>query len=134
MNKNQLKITGVFSTLLLSASLLALSTNYCPNYVQTILYIIAILIGFLPPYFSGGKYPMSKNETLKLSFISFGLALISLFVFAYESSMFRTLLIAAPLVWLFSYLAFRVNDRRVFKVKDFFRVLPIIIMLDFIFY
>ena len=132
MNKQTSKIFGVGLTLLVSTILIVLSINYFKEYGFTVFLFIPVLIGFMPPFIAGGKYPMSKKESFKLSFITLFLALISLLLFAFEGMICIAMVLplVVPIIWLFSYLAFRINDRRIFKVRDFFHALSILAILS----
>lgn len=125
MNKQQLKIYGVSLTLLIVALLSYLSLKYLLPYVGGSLLLIILIIGFLPPYLAGGKHPMHKLESCGLSFITLGLTALGLLLLTYQSILFFSILFVLPLllpiVLLLSYIAFRINDKKVFRVKDFFR-------------
>jgi uncharacterized protein YndB with AHSA1/START domain len=132
MNKIQLKITGVATTLLISGLLISISINYFGEYGWTAFCLIPVLIGFLPPFIAGGKHALTKKESYQLSFLSLILALLALLIFAFEGMICIAMVLplAIPIVWLSSYIAFRINERRVFKVRDFFHVLPLLAILS----
>lgn len=125
MNKQQLKITGITSTLIIVASILFFTLNYLLPYVGGAIFISTLLIGFLPPYLAGGKHPMHKIESFSLSFIALGIMSSALLTITYSTILFYSILVVLPLLFpvvlFFSYLAFRINDKKVFRVKDFFR-------------
>ncbi len=132
MNKNESRIVAVALTLLTASALITLSILYFKEYGWTVFCFIPMLIGFLPPYMAGSKYPMTSKESIKLSFITLLIALAALLFFAFEGMICIAMVLplVVPIVWLFSYLAYRINDRRIFKVKDFFKVLPILATLS----
>lgn len=125
MNRQQYKISAITSTLILSVLLLFATTNLYPNHVLITICILPFIIGFLPTYMVGGKHPMPKTESYNLSFTTLGLSLLVFIIFAFKNinllDILLTGLLAAPVVWVSSYLAFSINDRRIIKVKDFFR-------------
>lgn len=125
MNKQQLKIVVSTLTIIISAILLIASMNYYQDYLITTLCITAAMVGFAPPFFIGEKFPMPKQAYFKYSFITLIMALIVPLLFVSNPLMLLNLVkvsfFAFPIVWFFSYLAFRINDRRIIKVKDFFR-------------
>lgn len=125
MNKNKSKIIGVVSTLIIAGLLFALSINHIRDNIWIIPITISALIGFLPPYIAGGKHPMPPRETYAHSFTTLGVATIMLLILNHTNMIVLLVFLKLPLVvgvvWIFSHLAFRINDKKIIKVKDFFR-------------
>ena len=114
MNKNQLKITAATITLIISIALVLVAKNYFQSFVWLALGFLPLLIGFLPTYIAG-KIPMTKQEGYKLSFVTLGFIVLILLPYFIESGLLSALVViiplVSPIVWLFSYLAFRINNR-----------------------
>lgn len=110
MKKNS-KILAILITLIISAILGYISIGIFEEYGWTIFFITPLIIGFLPPFINGKLSKTSKKESYQLSFITLGIVLIGLLVFAIEGMICiaMSLPLIALLVWLGSYLGFKTN-------------------------
>ena len=83
------------------------------DYGWTIFLFTPFLLGFLPPYFYGAKYPLTKSQAFRLGFSALGLACLCLLVFALEGMI--CIIMASPLLVLFTaigaYFGFQYHHR-----------------------
>lgn len=110
MKKNP-KIFSILITLIVSAILGYVSIGIFKEYGWTIFLVIPFIIGFLPPFINGKLSKISKKESYNLSFITLGIVLIGLLIFAIEGMICiaMSLPLIALLVWLGSYIGFKAN-------------------------
>lgn len=110
MKKNP-KLFSILITLIVSAILGYIEIGIFKEYGWTVFLVIPFIIGFLPPYINGKLSEISKKESYNLSFITLGIVLIGLLIFAIEGMICiaMSLPIIALLVWLGSYLGFKAN-------------------------
>jgi uncharacterized membrane protein len=104
-----IKLISIVGTLILVQILGYLSINVFGDYCWSVFFFIPFIIGFLPAYISGNKIDIKKSSAYKLGFITLGLAVLALLIFAIEGLI--CVLMASPLlllaVWLGSYLGFK---------------------------
>lgn len=110
MKKNP-KIFSILITLIVSAILGYIEIGIFKEYGWTVFLVIPFIIGFLPPFINGKSSKISKKESYKLSFLTLGIVLIGLLIFAIEGMICiaMSLPLIALLVWLGSYLGFKAN-------------------------
>jgi len=110
MKKNP-KLFSILITLTVSAILGYIEIGVFKEYGWTVFLVIPFIIGFLPPFINGKLSAISKNESYRLSFLTFGLVLLGLLIFAIEGLI--CIAMASPLiailVWLGSYIGFKAN-------------------------
>lgn len=105
-----INVIGIAITITVAVSLLlgVLSIWFMDEYGWTIFLLIPLLIGFLPPFIISQRREISKKEANKYSFITFGIVILCLLIFAIEGLI--CIVMAAPLgalaVWLGSYLGY----------------------------
>lgn len=89
-----------------------ISINVFGDYGWSVFIFIPFIIGFLPAYLTGNKIEIKKSTAYGLSFITLGLAVLALLVFAVEGliciAMASPLLVIA--VWIGSYLGFTFSN------------------------
>jgi|TARA_B110000967_G_C18746654_1_gene490559 hypothetical protein len=110
MKKNP-KLFSILITLIVSAILGYIEIGVFKEYGWTVFLVIPFIIGFLPPYINGKLSKISKKESYNLSFITLGIVLIGLLIFAIEGMICiaMSLPLIALLVWLGSYIGFKAN-------------------------
>lgn len=111
MKKNP-KLFSILITLIVSAILGYIEIGIFKEYGWTVFLVIPFIIGFLPPFINGKLSEISKKESYKLSFLTLGIVLIGLLIFAIEGMICiaMSLPLIALLVWLGSYLGFKANS------------------------
>ena len=109
--KKYIQSISISLSLIISAILGFISVKIFKEYGWTVFLAIPFLIGFLPPYIFGRFKDISKKESYGLSFLTLGIALIGLLIFAIEGLI--CIFMASPIlglsVWLGSYLGHKVN-------------------------
>jgi hypothetical protein len=110
MKKNP-KLFSILITLVVSAILGYIEIGIFEEYGWTVFLVIPFIIGFLPAFINGKLSEISKRESYQLSFLTLGIVLIGLLVFALEGMIciVMSLPLIALLVWLGSYLGFKAN-------------------------
>ncbi|MCH3883412.1 hypothetical protein [Tenacibaculum aquimarinum] len=110
MKKNP-KLFSILITLIVSAILGYIEIGVFKEYGWTVFLVIPFIIGFLPPYINGKLSKISKKESYNLSFITLGIVLVGLLIFAIEGMICiaMSLPLIALLVWLGSYIGFKAN-------------------------
>jgi hypothetical protein len=104
-----------FISILVTVAILSIfgfvSLEVFNEYGWAVFLIIPFLIGFLPPFIVGKYEGITKGESYRLSFITIGIAIIGLLVFAIEGLI--CIAMAFPIlwvmVWLGSYLGYKSN-------------------------
>jgi hypothetical protein len=111
MKKNP-KLFSIFITFIVSAILGFIEIGIFKEYGWTVFLVIPFIIGFLPPFIYGKSSKLSKKESFKLSFLTLGIVLIGLLIFAIEGMICiaMSLPLIALLVWLGSYIGFKANS------------------------
>ena len=111
MKKNP-KIFSILITLIISGILGYISIGIFKEYGWTVFLIIPFIIGFLPPFINGKLVQISRNESYAISFLTLGISLIGLLIFAIEGMICiaMSLPLIALLVWLGSYLGYKSNS------------------------
>ena len=109
--KNQ-KLFPILITLTISAILGYIEIEIFKDYGWTVFIIIPFVIGFLPPFIYGRKTKIKKEESYRLSFLTLGIVIIGLLIFAIEGMIciVMCLPLSAVLVLLGSYLGFKANS------------------------
>lgn len=112
--KKNIKPLSILITLIVSAILGYVEIGLYREYGWTIFLMIPFLIGFLPPFIVGRQIKTSIVESFKLSFLTLGIVLIGLLVFAIEGMICiaMALPIITALTCLGSYLGFLVNKKK----------------------
>ncbi|MEE9349621.1 MAG: hypothetical protein V3U80_06200 [Flavobacteriaceae bacterium] len=109
--KKNIKFISIILTLVISAILGYIEIGMFKEYGWTLFSVIPFLIGFLPPFIVGRQNEISRNESFKLSFLTLGIVLLGLLVFAIEGMI--CIAMAFPLIglltWLGSYLGYKIN-------------------------
>ena len=110
MKKNP-KLFSILITLIVSAILGYIEIGIFKEYGWTVFLVIPFIIGFLPALINGKLTETSKSKSYQLSFLTLGIVLIGLLVFAIEGMICiaMSLPLIALLVWLGSYLGFKAN-------------------------
>lgn len=110
MKKNP-KLFSILITLIVSAILGYIEIGIFKEYGWTVFLVIPFIIGFLPAFINGKLTETSKSKSYQLSFLTLGIVLIGLLVFAIEGMICiaMSLPLIALLVWLGSYLGFKAN-------------------------
>jgi hypothetical protein len=107
-----IKLVSIVVTLILVQTLGYLSINVFGDYGWTVFFFIPFIIGFLPAYITGSKINISKKTAYKLGFITLGLTILALLIFAIEGLI--CLIMASPLllvaVWFGSYLGLDLSN------------------------
>jgi hypothetical protein len=115
-----IKLISIVGTLILVQLLGYLSINVFGDYGWSVFFFIPFIIGFLPAYISGNKIDIKKSTAYKLGFITLGLAVLALLIFAIEGLI--CVLMASPLlllaVWLGSYLGFKSSNSNYTNPKN----------------
>mgnify|MGYP005995809903 FL=1 len=111
MKKNP-KLFSILITFIVSAILGFIEIGIFKEYGWTVFLVIPFIIGFLPPFIYGKSSKLSKKESFKLSFLTLGIVLIGLLIFAIEGMICiaMSLPLIALLVWLGSYIGFKANS------------------------
>ncbi len=111
MKKNP-KLFSILITLIVSAILGFIAIALFEVYGWTVFLIIPFIIGFLPPFIYGKQTEIKKEVGYQLSFLTLGIVLVGLLVFALEGviCIAMSLPIVALLVWLGSYVGFKANS------------------------
>ena len=111
MKKNP-KLLSILITLIVSAILGYIEIGIFKEYGWTVFLVIPFIIGFLPPFINGKLSKISKKESYRLSFLTLGIVLIGLLIFAIEGMICiaMSLPLIALLVWFGSYLGFKANS------------------------
>lgn len=111
MNKNP-KLFSIIITLIVSVILGYIEIGVFKEYGWTVFLIIPFIIGFLPAFIYGRLANATKGESYQLSFLTLGMFLLGLLVFAIEGliCIAMSLPLSALLVWLGSYLGFKANS------------------------
>tara|TARA_R110002020_G_C16175461_1_gene764376 strand:+ start:176 stop:1108 length:933 start_codon:yes stop_codon:yes gene_type:complete len=119
MKKNP-KIFSISITLVISAILGYIAIGVFKEYGWTVFLIIPFLIGFLPPFIKGKLSEINKRDSYKLSFLTLGIVLIGLLIFAIEGMICiaMSLPLIALSVWLGSYLGFKANSGKWVNPKN----------------
>ncbi|WP_029489414.1 hypothetical protein [Ochrovirga pacifica] len=101
MKKNP-KLFSILITLIVSAILGYIEIGIFKEYGWTVFLVIPFIIGFLPAFINGKLTETSKSKSLQLSFLTLGIVLIGLLVFAIEGMICiaMSLPLIALLVWL----------------------------------
>lgn len=112
--KKKTKLFSILITLIASIIIGYIEIEILKSYGWTIFVIIPLMIGFLPVFIYGKHRQISKRRSYKLSFLTLGIALIGLLVFAIEGIICITMAlpILSLLVWFGSYIGFLANDRK----------------------
>jgi hypothetical protein len=96
------------------------SISYFGDYGWSVFIFIPLIIGFLPAYISGNNIEITKGRAYKLGFITLGLAILALLIFAIEGLI--CLLMASPLlllaVWLGAFLGFKSSKSNYISRKN----------------
>ncbi|MCD8529142.1 MAG: hypothetical protein LRY27_04110 [Chitinophagales bacterium] len=79
-----IKTISVIITIFICTILGGISIGISKEYGWTVFLIIPFLIGYLPPFIVGRKQEIKRNESYGLSFLTLGIVLIGLLVFAIE--------------------------------------------------
>ena len=110
--KKHKKLFSILITLIVSAILGYIEIGIFREYGWTVFIIIPFIIGFLPPFIYGRQTEIKKKESYKLSFQTLGIALVLLLLFAIEGiiCIAMTLPLTGLLVWIGSYLGYKVNS------------------------
>lgn len=115
-----IKIISIVGTFLFVQLLGFLSINVFGDYGWSVFIFIPFIIGFLPAYISGNKITIKKSTAYQLGFITLGLAVFGLLIFAIEGLI--CVLMASPLlllaVWLGSYLGFKSSNSNYTSPKN----------------
>ena len=82
--KKNIKLISIIATLILVSIIGFIEIGMFKDYGWTLFSIIPFFTGFLPPFISGRINAISRNDSFKLSFLTLGIVLISLLVFAIE--------------------------------------------------
>ena len=116
MNKNQTmkknpKLFSILITLIVAAILGFIEIGIFKEYGWTVFLIIPFIIGFLPAFIHGRLTETTKRESYKLSFLTLGIVLIGLLIFAIEGMIciVMSLPLFALLVWFGSYVGYKAN-------------------------
>jgi hypothetical protein len=109
--KKNIKLISIIATLILVSIIGFIEIGMFKDYGWTLFSIIPFFTGFLPPFISGRINAISRNDSFKLSFLTLGIVLISLLVFAIEGiiCIAMALPLSIPLTWLGSYLGYKLN-------------------------
>jgi len=110
--KKHKKLFSILITLIVSEILGYIEIGIFKEYGWTVFIIIPFIIGFLPPFIYGRQAEIKKKESYKLSFQTLGIALVLLLLFAIEGiiCIAMTLPLTGLLVWIGSYLGYKVNS------------------------
>ena len=113
MEKN-FKLKAIISTVLICAIIGFIEIGILKEYGWTIFAIVPFLTGFIPPFIAGRAMKISRNDSFKLSFLTLGVVLIGLLIFAIEGLICigMTLPLGIPITWFASYLGYKVNVGR----------------------
>ncbi len=102
------KLIAITGTLLLVFLLGYVSIEFFGEYGWGVFFFLPFLIGFLPAYIVGYKKAITTGTAYRLGFLTLGLAILALLVFAIEGLI--CIFMASPLlllgVWLGSYFGF----------------------------
>ena len=83
MKKNP-KLFSILITLIVSAILGYIEIGIFKEYGWTVFLVIPFIIGFLPAFINGKLTETSKSKSYQLSFLTLGIVLIGLLLFAIE--------------------------------------------------
>lgn len=103
-----INLVGIGITVLVTFVLGLISIWLLEEYGWTLFFFVPLLIGFLPPFIAAQKNEITRNEAFKISFITFGIVVLCLLLFAIEGLI--CIAMALPFgslaVWLGSYLGY----------------------------
>lgn len=118
--KKHKKLFSILITLIVSAILGYIEIGIFREYGWTVFIIIPFIIGFLPPFIYGRQTEIKKKESYKLSFQTLGIALVLLLLFAIEGiiCIAMTLPLTGLLVWIGSYLGYKVNSGKWINTRN----------------
>lgn len=119
MKKNS-KLFAILITLIIATILGYISIEIFKEYGWTLFLITPTIIGFLPPFINGKLTKTTKKESYQLSFLTLGIILIGLLVFAIEGMICITMSLPLTilLVWLSSYIGFKINTNKWINSKN----------------
>ena len=111
--KKKPKLFSILITLIASIILGYLEIGIFKQYGWTVFIINPFIIGFLPPFINGILSKVTKKESYQLSFLTLGIVLIGLLIFAIEGviCIVMSLPLVALLVWLGSYIGYKINAK-----------------------
>lgn len=123
--EKNIKPLCIILTLILSFLLGYISIGYFGDYGWTVFTFIPLLIGFLPPFLIGKVKSISRNASYSVSFLTFGIASFCLLVFALEGliCVVMSLPIMLPIVWLGSYIGYKINSKKKLNTSSILLVL-----------
>ena len=109
--KKYSKLFSISITLIVSTILGYIEIGIFKEYGWTVFFVIPFIIGFLPSFINGKLTETTKSKSYQLSFLTLGIILIGLLVFAIEGMICiaMSLPLIALLVWFGSYLGFKAN-------------------------
>lgn len=109
--KKNIKLKSIITTLIVTTIIGFIEIGLFKDYGWTLFSIVPFLAGFLPPYISGKVNSISRNDSFKLSFLTLGIILVGLLIFAIEGliCIAMALPISIPLTWIGSYLGYKIN-------------------------
>ena len=114
-------------TLIFTFGLGYFSIGFLGSYGWTIFILLPFLIGFLPPTFIGRKRAISKKEAFSSSFLTMGISILFLLIFAIEGLI--CILMAIPLLIILllmgSFLAYEINSKHYKNSNN----IPVILIL-----
>ena len=112
--KKYIKEISILATLLLSAALATIAIYAFGTYGWTVFFVIPALIGILPPVIAGSQIEITLKESYTLSFLTLGLSVLCLLVFAIEGLV--CIAMATPMlimvVWGGSYLGYKLRSKQ----------------------
>jgi len=112
-------------TLLVVGLLTYGSVEFLGEYGWTVFILVPLLIGFLPPYFESRSKIISFNHSLKLSFLSLGIACLGTLIFAFEGLI--CIAMALPILGILtlfgSYVAYTIQKRKPLNRFNFITIL-----------
>ena len=109
--KSKNKIFAIGATLVLCFLLGFISIYNLYEYGWTVFVLTPIIMGFLPPFWVGALEEINVKEAYQLSFLTLGLALIALLIFALEGliCIAMSLPILAILTWFGTFISIQIS-------------------------